>query len=770
MSTDTTPQKEDRLSEKHPEVELTEKPLGIDGGAENSPIEAVRMAVPVTDDPLLPVITFRFWVLGFIFTAIGAVITQYNFFRTTYSSYSIFFVNLATYYLGKVMARILPKFKVSLIGQEFSLNPGPFNIKEHAAIGIAVNSGASAAYAVDILAATDLFLEYRIDAIGGILLIITTQCLGYGMAGLLRKYIVYPAEMVWWQNLVQVSFYNTLHNSDEYKRIRLVRGWTRMKFFWVVCGITFLYQLIPQWIFPLLMYVDWICWIQPFNRNFWALFSSAQGGGILSLSFDWTSIQGQTLYYPLYAQLCTYAGMIFNYWILLPIFWFNNILGTRIIGRPLSPKLYYPNGTMFHYNDFRNADHSLDAEKYETMGVKVTMAPMYALGFFCSFLALTACCSHIGFFHGHKIWKTMRAAMSNKDEDIHTKMMKIYPEVPHWWYAAFYVIMVGLSIFAIEYYNLQLPWWGLLLALFMGIVLTLPIGIMNAITGYGPGLSVISELICGYMLPGRPIANLVFKCYGEMAMYQCNLLLQDLKLGHYMKIPPRNLVAAQLWGSLVGAMFNWTTQLVIIDSQREILNGTKTDKNGFWTGARVQTFWGSGLIYGALGPARMFAADGKYGWVYFGFLVGLAIPGIQWGLSKKFPKVQWHLFNVTLFANGMAKFPNGFTLGILGSLIVAVIFQGYLARYKKDWWGRYTFVLAAAMDTGAAFTGLFLFLFLTGGVSEKMVVGFPSWWGNHYTEEGDNAPYLFVNRCGASSGWTNPKGWTVFNPAPYTGN
>ncbi|KAF9381074.1 hypothetical protein CPB97_007971 [Podila verticillata] len=165
----------------------------------------------------------------------------------------------------------------------------------------------------------------------------------------------------------------------------------------------------------------------------------------------------------------------------------------------------------------------------------------------------------------------------------------------------------------------------------------------------------------------------------------------------------------------------------------------------------------------------MFATDGKYGWVYFGFLVSFLIPAIQWALSKKFPKVKWHLFNIPLFANGMSKFPNSFTLSILGSPIVAVIFQGYLARYKKDWWNCHTFILAAAMDTGAAFTGLFLFLFLASGVSEKMVVGFPSWWGNHYIEDGDNAPYLFVNHCGASSG-SNPKGWTVFNPAPYTGN
>ncbi|KAG0263989.1 hypothetical protein DFQ27_001522 [Actinomortierella ambigua] len=756
--------KEETPAEKFTD-DTAEKPLDIDEEEENSPIEAVRMAVPITDDPTLPVITFRFWLLGAIFTAIGAVITQYNFFRTTYSSYSIFFVNLSSFYLGKLMARFLPTFKVTLFGQEMSLNPGPFNIKEHAAIGITCNAGAAAAYAVDILATTDLFLNYRISAIGGILMIITTQCVGYGMAGLMRKYVVYPAEMVWWQNLIQVSFYNTMHNTDDYKKVRLIFGWTRMKFFWIVCAITFFYQFIPQWMFPLLMYFDWVCWIKPFDRNIWAIFSSAQGGGAFALSFDWTSIQGQSMYYPLYSQLCTYLGMIFNYWILVPIFWLNNIWGTRVFGRPLTPRLFFPNGTIFDYKDFRTPDHSLDVERYDALGVKVTMAPMYALGFFMAFTALTSCISHIGFFHGRKIIRTFRAVLANKEEDVHTRMMKAYPEVPHWWYAVFYVVMAGLSIFCVEYYKLQLPWWGLIVALVLGFVLTLPIGIMNAVTGYGPGLSVISELICGYMLPGKPIANMVFKCYGEMAMYQCNLLLQDLKLGHYMKIAPRALLAAQLWGSLVGAIFNWVTQHVIINNQRDLLDGTRPDKNGLWTGNRVANFWGSGLIYGALGPARMFSTEGKYGWVYYGFLVGLILPAIQWGLSKKFPKIKWRLFNVTLIANGMSKFPNAFTLGILPSLIVAVIFQGYLARYKKDWWNRYTFILAAAMDTGAAFTGLFLFLFLAGGVSENLRVEFPSWWGNHYTEAGDNFPYGFVNRCGAPHS-SKPAGWTNFNPAP----
>ncbi|KAG0361413.1 hypothetical protein BGZ54_009104 [Gamsiella multidivaricata] len=693
---------------------------------ENSRIEAVRL-----DDPTLVSVTFRFWILSFFFSVIGSVINQYYYFRTTTGTFSIFFVNLASYVLGKGMARTLPRAKVTIGNFGMSLNPGPFNIKEHALIGIAVSTAATSAYAIDILSAMDLFLHHRINAFGSLVLIITTQCLGYGMAGVLRKYLVYPAEMVWWGNLVQIVFYNAIHNTDEFKTKRMVHGWSYMKFFWIICGGMFVYEFFPQWIAPLFVYFDWICWINPFNKDFWALFSSMTGGGILSLSFDWTSIGGATLYLPLAAQLCNYGGVIFSYWIILPIMWLTDSLGTKTLGRPLTSHLFYANGTSFDVISYLNDDYSLNESMYNA-GLPAKMTPMYALCFFFSFVALTGCVSHVICFNGADIWKSWKMAIGDEDQDVHTKMMGIYPEVPQLWYAVFYVLMVILSITVCEVYGLQLPWWGLLIACLLGWVLTLPICAMSAITGFGPGLNVITELVCGYMLPGKPIANMTFKCYGYMAMYQCMTLLSDLKLGHYMKIPPRSMFVAQFWGTIIGGVFNYFTMIVIIDSRRSYLDGTDQDPNGLWTGVSPDTFWGSALIYGALGPKRMFDPNGDYGF--------------------KFPNVDWSKFNVAIIAGGMSAYPNGYVVGILPSLIVCLVFQYYLFRYHKNWWSKYTFILAAAMDTGAAFTGLFIFLFLGGGISPQLSVAVPSWWANYYTPDGDNAPYLMVDRCGAAGG------------------
>ncbi|KAF9563039.1 hypothetical protein EC968_005033 [Mortierella alpina] len=701
-----------------------EDSLILEEDHENSPVEAVRLVVPVTDDPSLVAITFRFWTISFFFCVIGAVIEQYYYYRSTTGTFSIFFVSLASYALGKGMAKVLPSRKVTLAGYTMSLNPGPFNIKEHAMIGISVSTAASAAYATHMLSTTDLYLNYRVGALGSLLFLITTQSVGYGMAGILRRYLVYPAEMVWWPNLVQVVLYNALHNTDEFRTRRMVRGWSYMRFFWVICCGIFIYEFIPQLLAPILVYFDWICWFNPFNKDFWAIFSSVSGGGVLSLSFDWTSIGGSTLYLPLSAQLCTYAGMVLHYWILLPIMWLTNTLGTKTFGRPVTTRLFYENGTRFDIHTFLNQDYTLNETKYNA-GPSANMTPLYAIIFMAS------------------------------SEDVHTKMMKIYPEVPQLWYAAFYVIMTGLAILTCEVYHFQLPWWGLLLALLLGWVLTLPIGVMYAVTGYGPGLNVLSSLVCGYILPGHPLAIMTFKSYGYMSMHQCLNFVSDLKLGHYMKIPPRSMFIGQFWGTLVGCCFNYITMTLIINSQRNALNGTIPDPNDLWTGQRIEAFWNAGLVYGALGPARIFAWDGKYGFVFFGFLIGAIVPVIQWCLSKRFSSVQWSKFNISILASGMTAFPNGYSIGTTGKIIVCFVFQYYIFRYHKNWWKKYTFILSSALDTGAAFTGLIVFMFLGGGISSNLAVTVPSWWGDHVAEDGTNDPYLAVDRCGAANdSWT----------------
>ena len=46
-------------------------------------------------------------------------------------------------------------------------------------------------------------------------LVLATQLTGFGLAGLCRRFLVWPASMVWPQNLVACTLLNTLHAEDE---------------------------------------------------------------------------------------------------------------------------------------------------------------------------------------------------------------------------------------------------------------------------------------------------------------------------------------------------------------------------------------------------------------------------------------------------------------------------------------------------------------------------------------------------------------------------
>jgi OPT family oligopeptide transporter len=151
------------------------------------------------------------------------------------------------------------------------------------------------------------------------------------------------------------------------------------------------------------------------------------------------------------------------------------------------------------------------------------------------------------------ILKLSKSAFQGKEIDIHTKIMrKHYKQVPEWWFVCILLFSITASTFVCEYYidQLQLPWWGVMLACLLAISFTLPVGVIRATTNQAPALNVITEYIIGYIYPGYPVAVMLFKVIGNVSMKQAIFFLQDFKLGHYMKIPPRAMFLAQVCTTL----------------------------------------------------------------------------------------------------------------------------------------------------------------------------------------------------------------------------
>lgn len=101
---------------------------------EQSPYEEVAANVSNKDDPTMLVLTFRSWFLGLAFTCLLSFINQFFAYRTSPLMVGVLVAQLLSHLLGKLMAKILPTKKFKIFRWNFTLNPGPFTVKEHCII------------------------------------------------------------------------------------------------------------------------------------------------------------------------------------------------------------------------------------------------------------------------------------------------------------------------------------------------------------------------------------------------------------------------------------------------------------------------------------------------------------------------------------------------------------------------------------------------------------------------------------------------------------
>ena len=113
------------------------------------------------------------------------------------------------------MARVIPKVTFTLFGRKFSLNPGPFNKKEHALITIMANVSFGAPYTNYIVPAQALPVffgeSFAFNRGYQFLNTIGTNFVGYGMAGLTRRFLVYPSVALWPSSLVTIGLIKAFH-------------------------------------------------------------------------------------------------------------------------------------------------------------------------------------------------------------------------------------------------------------------------------------------------------------------------------------------------------------------------------------------------------------------------------------------------------------------------------------------------------------------------------------------------------------------------------
>lgn len=245
-------------------LKYTDDVGGPEEEEEDSPYPEVRASVSNTDDPEMPAMTLRMWICGIILCLIAIALNTFFNFRYPSPYLTPLVVLLIAYPCGKFLAYALPIRTIQLPafmgGFEFSLNPGPFNIKEHVLIYMMANISGAPSYALNTIVASELY--YGLDfGIGfAFTLVLSTQLTGLGLAGVCRRFLVWPASMVWPANLVNSTLLNTLHAEDDFDPRG---GISRFRFFaYVIVGIC-AWTFLPGFLFQALSYFSWACFIAP---------------------------------------------------------------------------------------------------------------------------------------------------------------------------------------------------------------------------------------------------------------------------------------------------------------------------------------------------------------------------------------------------------------------------------------------------------------------------------------------------------------------------
>jgi len=101
-------------------------------------------------DDDVPANTIRAWIIGMILVVVGASMNTLFSLRSPSIALGALIAQIIAWPLGHGWAKVMPTHQYTTFGLKWSLNPAPFNVKEHLIIVVMASVSFSAAYAPDI--------------------------------------------------------------------------------------------------------------------------------------------------------------------------------------------------------------------------------------------------------------------------------------------------------------------------------------------------------------------------------------------------------------------------------------------------------------------------------------------------------------------------------------------------------------------------------------------------------------------------------------------
>ncbi|KAJ7080676.1 OPT-domain-containing protein [Mycena epipterygia] len=656
-------EKPEEYQRLHEELKIEAVMITID-----SPYAEVRAVVDNHDNIHLPAATFRTWVIGSIFVCLG-------------------FPSIS---LGP---NLLPITRHTTFGYTWSLNPcvssmihnfydseglhrsGRFNQKEHMLITVSCRANVgfgcpSIARWLTVHSTQIVWVQYLpiyfnqpwARSFGyQIMIALSTNLMGYGLAGITRRFIVYPAYAIW-----------AFHNN----KVTVANGWRISRLRWFIyCFCSMLvYFFFPDFIFQALSVFNWMTWISPTNVNLAAITGNF-GLGLNPLpTLDWN--QFFTLFtVPIIAAL-----------------WYSNTWQTGYL--PINTNVVFDNtGKQYNVTRVIGSDTLFNQTLYEKYS-PAYLSASYILLYGVFFAVYTATLSHAVLYHRREILHGLRSIFSRRETSelhkcIHVRLIESYEEIREWQYGIVLLFAIALGAYptqtspAVVLYGV-----GIMAGLYPEI------HIPQSTTNVEVTLNVLGEMLGGLWFPGNAVAMNYFKSYGFVTTSQTISFASDLKLAHYCHISPRLTFWAQIYATIISSFLC----TAILQFQMTKIPAVCTPEQArHFTCPNINTFFTARFV-GTLGPKRMFGTSGIYNNLLWCFLIGAILPVPFYFLRKRVKALEY--FHLPVMANVWPAVP------------VAYLFNVFIKKRYTLWWSKYNYITTTAFSTAIAICAIIIYFAL----------------------------------------------------------
>lgn len=198
-------------------------------------------------------------------------------------------------------------------------------------------------------------------------------------------------------NIVSIYICRTLHEKDED-----ANRFSRAKFFFIALVCSFIWYLVPGYLFTTLTSISWVCWIFSKSVTAQQLGSGINGLGLGAFTLDWSAVASflfSPLISPFFAIVNVFVGYSLIVYVVIPIaYWGLNVYGATKF--PIfSSDLFTAQGQEYDISAIVNDKFEIDLEKYLQQG-RIHLSVFFSLTYGFGFATIAATITHVICFYG----------------------------------------------------------------------------------------------------------------------------------------------------------------------------------------------------------------------------------------------------------------------------------------------------------------------------------------------------------------------------------